>query len=55
MTAKPWRVIRQRAAGEGAEVSAHRWEWLAVRRARRAERSTELGVWFTVQRKETAS
>lgn len=46
---KPWRVVRRRSAGEGVEVSAHRWEWQAMRRARREERTTGLGVWFIVQ------
>jgi hypothetical protein len=49
---KPWRVFRQRPDLPDAEVSAHRWEWLAYLCAcrRTAAHCNWTGGFYTVRR-----
>lgn len=50
MTAsKPWRVVRLTGHGNGVDVCAHRFHWVAWRCAGRMERREPIGVWFEVR------
>lgn len=56
---RPWRVVQQQSCSSDIEVCAHRWEWTAELHAGWRETSRgnrqEFGVFYTVQRRESAS